>query len=103
MVRDVYGIVLVSFSGSASPRGRDDRGPGHEIEEIHCQKKSAIDHRCGGLRVEALKLLVQEGNSSQSQPTEKVPDISVIILVCERRGDLRKLYQQYSRERSRTD
>jgi glycosyltransferase involved in cell wall biosynthesis len=52
--------------------------------------------------MKALKLLVQDGNSSQSQPTEKVPDISVVIPVCSGRGDLCELYLQYSEELFKT-
>jgi Glycosyl transferase family 2 len=47
--------------------------------------------------MKALKLLVEEDNS-QNQSAGDVPDISVVIPVCDSGGDLSELYLQYSRE-----
>jgi glycosyltransferase involved in cell wall biosynthesis len=46
--------------------------------------------------MKALKLVEEE--SSPKQSTADAPDISVVIPVCQGRGDLCELYRQYSRE-----
>ena len=48
--------------------------------------------------MKALKLLLEDEDTSEKQLAEEVPDISVVIPVCHSRADLCELYRQYSRE-----